>query len=283
MPIFAASGATFEPLAVDINEARAAIYVALHRDTERVYVGMTRGLVSFRWRQHCRDTLRSSRRYHFAAALRKYGADAFDVHVIEHGIVDSELPSREAFHVRRLSADMRHFGFNSTAGGDAAPSAHPETRKKIGDAHRGRTLSLDHRMKVSAAMLGRKWTQQQREKFIKSRTGIHVGDEWRAALSASHMGKRHTDETRQKMSDAHAARCKTAEERLSRSERMRRRWADPVERAKIGARLKEAAARPEVKAKLCGPKVISARTRELLRQAANKRWAKQKGGELCPR
>jgi group I intron endonuclease len=239
MTIHVASGATFDPVTVPLADARSAIYAAVHNVSSRVYVGMTRESVAKRWKQHCYDVARKSRNYHFASALRKYGYDAFDVYVIECDIPDDQLKGMERLYIRRLSADMRCFGFNSTEGGDCAPSSHPEVRAKISAAQLGKRLTEEHKRKLSIAGIGRKRSPETIEKWREKRVGIKFTDSWIKALSESHKGNKPSAETKAKMSAAHKARHVATGVGKSQGEKMRALWADPAYKARVGRRIKE--------------------------------------------
>lgn len=68
-----------------------------------------------------------------------------------------------------------------------------ETKKKLSDAHKGKTLSKEHRMKLSEAHKGEVWTKERRNKLSKSTTGHKVSEETREKirekLKGVHKGK----------------------------------------------------------------------------------------------
>lgn len=66
-----------------------------------------------------------------------------------------------------------------------------ETRKKIGNAHRGKFVSIETREKLKKSLTGRKLPKEICEKISKSR-----------------IGKKHSEETRLKLKNAHERRRK---------------------------------------------------------------------------
>jgi len=90
-----------------------------------------------------------------------------------------------------------------------------ERAKKIGDAHRGRKLSKEHRLKLSLAkrgkispMKGKKHSKETIKKLSESHKGHKHSDEQRMKIGLKskgnkyRLGKRHTDESKNKISKA---------------------------------------------------------------------------------
>lgn len=236
---------------------------------------MTRGNVASRWIAHQRDSRREQRRYHFASALRKHGAEAFDVYVVATGVAPDQLANAECRYIADFMSCDRAFGFNSTTGGDGGYEFTSEVREKIGAAGRGRKLSDEHKAKVSAASRGRPKSEATREKLRTHRLGMKLNEKWCAALSESHKGKRPTASTREKMALAQKARA--ASTRTSHAAKMRALWATPEFREKVQAALREKLQSDEHREKrreIARTKTYSPELRERLRQAANRRWEK---------
>jgi group I intron endonuclease len=118
------------------------------------YVGITSGTAESRFRDHVRDAKHKPSGWAVHRAIRKYGADA--VKVVTLAIADSweylQLIEKNAI---RVFGTFGTKGYNMTAGGDgflggrhtpeskakiaeAGRNISPETRKKIGDAFRGK-------------------------------------------------------------------------------------------------------------------------------------------------
>jgi group I intron endonuclease len=230
-----ANGASIAIPHISIEEARGAVYCVLHRDTSRVYVGITTGSVSRRWKQHCYDAIEKNARRYFSEVIRKYGIVAFDVMVLEHGLVLSDLRKREEYYVAMLSANVHGCGFNTTAGGETPPSLDIRVRKKIADAQRGRILTPEWKAKLADAIRGKPKKPESIEKTAAARRGMKLNDAWRAALSEAHIGNRPSEETREKMADAHRRRH-ASNPRLAEASRknMARLWAEPEYKKRVG-------------------------------------------------
>jgi len=64
----------------------------------------------------------------------------------------------------------------------------PETKKRIGEAAKGRKDSEDTRKKKSNSFKGRKYSSEHNQKISKALTGKKLSDEHRKSLSESHKG-----------------------------------------------------------------------------------------------
>lgn len=152
------------------------IYQVTNRINGKSYIGKSFNIYA-RWRQHL-NSLESPREKNlvFHRALRKYGEDNFDWNIIvQVGTKDDHLLSvLERFFIAEFHTwvhDKSGWGYNETPGGEGHPGERSdefkqkirnswaerrkivvseETRRKMGDAHRGRKYSCDHTAKVNA-------------------------------------------------------------------------------------------------------------------------------------
>jgi len=76
-----------------------------------------------------------------------------------------------------------------------------ETRRKISEAFKGRTLSEETRHKISKANTGRKHTKESKQRIAKTGIGRIVSAETRQKLSQANKGRILSAETRQKISE----------------------------------------------------------------------------------
>jgi hypothetical protein len=118
-------------------------------------------------------------------------------------------------------------GYNETDGGDGSSgrSVKQETREKIGNAHRGKTLSDEHKDKIRKFLTGRPsptkgmhYSIETREKMSRSHTGMVFTEEHRRNISIANQKEtagfhnhRHTEETKRRQREATAARNATQE------------------------------------------------------------------------
>jgi group I intron endonuclease len=190
------------------------IYCITHTESGRQYVGQSLNCVD-RWRQHTTPRKGSTG---IKGAIMKYGVSAFTFSVLEE-CKREELNEREIWWIAELST-LAPSGFNLTTGGGAGTTVSDKTREKLragakgrapasvesrakmSDAKKGRTLSAEHRANIGAMSKGNQNTK-----------GKTHSDETRAKMSAAQKGRTLSDETRAKLSAAAKER-----ERLKREE-----------------------------------------------------------------
>ena len=147
--------------------------------TGKIYVGSAVNLRR-RWREHVLLATKGAHKSpYFQKAWNKYGAESFTIAVLE--LCDrNQLIEREQCYLDTLRPYDRSIGFNvaQRAGSTLGRVASAETRAKIGEANRKRTVSETTR-------------QRMREK--------RPSEETRAKMSIAHIGLTHSDVTKAKM------------------------------------------------------------------------------------
>ena len=202
------------------------------------YIGQTVKTLHQRWRAHISAASKGSP-WRIHCAIRKYGPDAFLVEEICSCSSLSELSEVEKICIEIFDTKIPN-GYNMTDGGEGTPGHKrgvkgrifsDEHRKKIGDAHRGRTLPIEQRLKMSASQRaaakrrdpemwkdackrssekqrGREVSAETRAKMSESakkrfiRDGHWITDDVRKKIGESQKGKKVPDETRAKQSAA---------------------------------------------------------------------------------
>ena len=77
-----------------------------------------------------------------------------------------------------------------------------EARAKIGDAHRGKVISIEVREKIRSKLIGRKPTEEAVRKSAESRKGMVFTEERKQNISKALTGKKQTPEQIQKFREA---------------------------------------------------------------------------------
>lgn len=201
----------------------ASVYVLVDDADRPRYVGFSKD-PGDRARQHYSH--RNAQHPHnvaLAAWLRDLG------HVPRFVVLEADVPHRQRLQVESAwtlamrwsgadgllneyvgatpSAAARAKGSASQKGRSRGPHSE-ETRRKIGDAHRGKVVSVETRAKLSEAKRGVKrgpLSDEQKVKLSVAMTGKKRGpisDEHRARISVALTGRKHTPESRAKMSEA---------------------------------------------------------------------------------
>lgn len=164
------------------------LYLLTFRNGKK-YIGQTIRSIAIRMAQHRYVSKRRNSRLY--AAWRAHGEPSLTV---LGEFPNAELAKREQEAIAAHDSLVPR-GYNSTIGGESAPSRNPLIAEKISAALKGRKkppLSEEHRRKLSEAN--------------KQRTGPNKGrvfsDEWRRRLGAAGRGRKRSAISRQKQSAA---------------------------------------------------------------------------------
>jgi len=122
------------------------------------YIGQTIKSLKTRWSNHCKD---SSHCAVLLSAIRKYGKGNFSISVIGEYTNIEDLNSAEEYFIE-LYQTLAPNGYNIRPGGNYS-SQSEETKKKMSEAASGdknfwfgKSLSKEHKLKISQALKGRK-------------------------------------------------------------------------------------------------------------------------------
>lgn len=205
----------------EMTEDPCHVYTATLRETEEIYIGITKHKVTERWAQHCRQTIKKNSK--FGKALQKYGAQVFDWEWL-----GTFATRQEALAFERQCTDKGLGELNTAPGGGGGydtwtPLSESrkkeileersrwfvtrETRDKISKSLKGRISpnigrkqSPEAIRKMSESNTGRKRSDDTKAKISKALTGVVQSEEKRAQISATLMGHPVSEETRLKMS-----------------------------------------------------------------------------------
>lgn len=108
---------------------RGIIYCVTHKDSGKRYIGLTVQSLERRWRFHLEQAaagcIKTERSLH--AAIREFGAHAFDVIQVDQGHTKVDLEARERRWIKELGT-MAPSGFNLDPGGVSGGSSAKPTR-----------------------------------------------------------------------------------------------------------------------------------------------------------
>ncbi len=137
------------------------VYLARNRSNGKAYVGVTIGALSRRWANHLRAALGGSH-LSFHRAIKKYGADAFSVQVIEECSDVERLKLAEKHWIRELRT-FDGEGYNLTRGGDGTWGLQhsSETRLKMSQAQIGKPKTRAHKQTLSVRLKGNKCARRR--------------------------------------------------------------------------------------------------------------------------
>ena len=248
------------------TEKTGVVYRIYHKESMKSYVGKSVH-PQRRIREHLSGRTSSPA---IRAAIKKYGADAFRVEVLESEVPESCLSKMEILHIRFFKS-IAPDGYNLTDGGEGVSGLKrgdpwnkgktsiysDDTRRKMSEANKGKKLSPEARKKVSEAGKGRtpwnkgkKYTPEARQKMKghpAHNKGKSPSPETRQKMSKAHKGRDpwnkgktsiYSDGTRRKMSEARKGRSLSPETRQKISEAGKGRKHSPETRRKISESLK---------------------------------------------
>lgn len=177
----------------------SGVYAIENSVNSKVYVGSATKCIRSRWYLHL-AALRKGKHHsrHLQAAWNKYGEPAFSIRVLEVCLAYGCIKS-EQYWIDKFQAANNKFGYNvsPTAGNSLGCKRTKSTRKKLSDfmkrpgvlakllassttpeallarsiAQKGRTVSKEHRRKISKTLTGRKVPRDIVEKSASKRRG----------------------------------------------------------------------------------------------------------------
>lgn len=169
---------------------KCGIYSIINLITLDEYIGQSINIEG-RWLTHKKNATNGADTQLYRA-IRKYGWDNFDKHIIEE-CLEEELNDKEIYWIEHL--DTYTHGYNMTLGGDGV-----------------RFFGEDN------GMFGRTHTEESKQKMSKKRKGRHLTDEHKQKLSESGKGRIVTEETKQKISESQKGRVFSDEHKHKLSE-----------------------------------------------------------------
>lgn len=99
------------------------IYKRTNRTTGKCYVGLTGAAEATRWNQHIQRAKYYNDNYKLDNAIRKYGAEDWDVEILETGLDHTEAKAKEVYYIGLNNSYIE--GYNSTIGGDSSMLSRP--------------------------------------------------------------------------------------------------------------------------------------------------------------
>ena len=161
-------------------ENKWCVYCHTSPDGRR-YVGITSRKPQKRWdygRGYKENT-------YFTRAIEKYGWDSFKHEILCENLTQEGASRLEKRFIRIFDSCNRSKGFNIDLGGwNRGKVMSDETKRKIGDAHRG------------------KFTEKQREAVKhRRRSKFHLSDEAKKKIGDSHRGKPLSEAQRKHLSE----------------------------------------------------------------------------------
>ena len=211
----------------------SGIYEIRNRQNGHFYIGSA---VNFRrrWNMHLHHLRRGIHHSQYLQnAWRKYGAEAFEFRII------GTCPPEKLLIIEQHMLDQLRptYNISPTAGSTLGLKPTAETRRKIGEANRGKTPWLgrkhteEKRGKISIARKGKRPSQETRQKMSLARKGRPRSEEAVQKTAAAHTGMKRSEAARRRMSEARSGKRfgpLSAEHIIKLKEIARSRRKDPI-------------------------------------------------------
>lgn len=128
---------------------------------------------------------------YFTRAIEKYGWDSFEHVVLYTGLTRQEASQLEIELIAKYDTTNRSKGYNIDLGGlYGDKSLSEETRRKIGDAHRGRYTEAQKAAAMARRGKGHPQTEETRRKISAAHKGKVLSEEQKRYLSEINKGKK---------------------------------------------------------------------------------------------
>lgn len=159
-------------------------------------------------------------------AQNKYGIENFEKEVIEICETEQKAYERERYWINKYNAVENDKFYNLVDGGHGFTSKDnkrirenmtleqiQEWNRKVGESHKGKKLSGEHKKKLSESHKGKKISEETKKKLSEAKKGENnpmygkkFSEEYKKKLSQVHKGKTLSEETKKKLSQVHKGR-----------------------------------------------------------------------------
>ena len=193
------------------TDALCGVYKITNIVNKKVYIGQSINIKA-RWKDHIHSLNRGDSRCTLLhRAWNKYGQDNFSFEIVE--LCDEDmLDDVEIKYIDLYDSCNVNNGYNIEAGGNQHKRLSDETKRKIGNANRGRRHSEESKKKMSESrtganngMYGKHHSDKSKKQMSnakKGKPGHPSTDYQKECARLANLGKEVSEETRKKLSEA---------------------------------------------------------------------------------
>ncbi len=178
------------------------VYLVRNLINDKKYIGKTIYKLEERKRGHKYETNRKSNKP-FHNALRKYVFDVFEWEILFESDSEEILLRVEKIEILEYKTKTPN-GYNLTDGGDGVSGAtwklSEETKRKIGDANRGKVRTEEMKKRWSESHKGKTLPYSTVKKIANANRGKNRTEEFKQRMRMIHTGRIISKETRDKIS-----------------------------------------------------------------------------------
>lgn len=141
---------------------------------------------------------------YFYNSIKKYGWNSFRHDIIYSNLTWYEASYYEKLLISRFETTNRSKGYNLDSGGlFGDKTLSEETKRKIGDAHRGKYTEAQWAATKARGGIGHPHTEEAKKKIGDSHRGKPLSEEHKQKLSESHKGIKPSAEKVEKLRQCH--------------------------------------------------------------------------------
>lgn len=175
----------------------------VNKINNKKYVGITKTSVNKRW-GHNGSGYRTNKQSIFYRAIQKYGWDNFEHIILYENLSQNEACNMEINLIKKYNTQDKNYGYNVQPGGqlgNAGVAFSEESKKKMSEAHKGKKLTEEHKMKISNGCKGHTpcvHSEETRIKLSRINTGKVLSDDTKQKISKTLTGIKRSPETLRK-------------------------------------------------------------------------------------
>ncbi len=214
------------------------VYVHINKINGKRYYGITCQKVKYRWNNgksykfYIDKNGNRQGNEHFWNSICKYGWHNFEHIVLFDNLTKKEAGLLEQMYIALYDTINPKYGYNQSLGGEGAKHS-KESRKKMSEAHKGKTLSEEHRNNISKSLKGKIKSEEHRRKLSESFKCRVISEETRKKISKTLKGYEISEETRKKISKSNKKSWENEERRKKQSNSLKGHEVSEETRKKI--------------------------------------------------